>query len=261
MKTFLVFAGLLLCTICHAQKKLKTVEVSDTIVYATVDRPGDIYIVTKEGQIQKFDKDGKLIVVYKHKGAPTLFDPRDGARLFAYYRNGQQYDYHGPSFDIVASYRIDSAFAIEPWLIAPASGQKLWVLDNADHSLKKLNPSEAQVEVEVIIDATLIEDATAFTYLREYQNFVFLLNPARGIFVFNSLGKHIKIIPVNGSTAFNFIGEDLYFLSGNEVRLTNLFSAESRSIKLNSRPKFIILTDERMVQIGHKTLDIFEQQP
>src|SRR6476620_3891817 len=117
MKYFLIlfFAS----TLVYGQKKIKTIELSDTIVSSTVDRPGDIYFITREGQIQKFDKDGKLIVVYKHKGAPTLFDPRDGARLFAYYRGIQQYDYLTPGFDVVSSYRVDSAFVIEPWLIAP----------------------------------------------------------------------------------------------------------------------------------------------
>src|SRR5687767_8120720 len=108
MKKIFLILIILSPVLAFAQTKLKTVEVSDTIIYSAVDRPGDIYVVTKEGQIQKFDKDGKLIVVYRHHGPPTLFDPRDGAKLFAYYRDKQQYDYHNPSFDIVASYRIDS---------------------------------------------------------------------------------------------------------------------------------------------------------
>src|SRR5687767_7685859 len=160
-----------------AQKKIKTLEVSDTIIYALVDRPGEFYIVSKEGQIQKFDRDGKLLVLYKHKGAPTLFDPRDGARLFAYYRDQQQYDFFNPSFEITASYRIDPAFAIDPWLICPSGDHKLWVLDKADHSLKKLNAQQTEVEVEIVIDSTLIKDAVDFSTLREYQGFVFALNP------------------------------------------------------------------------------------
>lgn len=261
MKNIFLILFLALPIISLAQKKIKTIEVSDTIVYSTVDRPGDVYIVTKEGQIQKFDKDGKLIVVYRHKGAPTLFDPRDGARLFAYYRAQQEYDYHNPSFEIVSSFRIDSAFAIEPWLIAPSGEKKLWVLDNADHSLKKINPAEAQVEVEVIIDATLIEDATAFTAIREYQNFVFLLNPGKGIFVFNSLGKQIKVIPAKGISSFNFLGEELYYVSGNMIKFIDLFTAENRELKLDAKPHNVILTDERMVHVYHKSFDIFEFKP
>ena len=261
MKKFSLILLALIPLFVSAQKKINTLEVSDTILYSAVDRPGDLYFILKDGQIQKFDKDGKVVVVYRHQGAPTLFDPRDGARLFAYYRDKQQYDYHNPSFDIVASYRIDSAFAIDPWLIAPSGEKKLWVLDNADHSLKKINPIDAQVEVEVVVDASLIEDATAFTVIREYQNFVFLLNPKRGIFVFNSLGKNIKIIPAKGVHSFNFLGEELYFLSGDTVHFTNLFTAESRQMKLEAKPRSVILTDEIMVLVFPKTFEIFEFKP
>ncbi|HEY0655757.1 MAG TPA: hypothetical protein VGD65_21630 [Chryseosolibacter sp.] len=261
MKNAFLLFSLVLPLAALAQKKIKTIEVSDTIVYSTVDRPGDIYIVTKEGQIQKFDKDGKLIVVYRHKGAPTLFDPRDGAKLFAYYRAQQEYDYLNPSFDMVSAFRIDPAFAIEPWLIAPSGEKKLWVLDNADHSLKKVNPVDSEVEVEVVIDAALIEDATAFTAIREYQNFVFLLNPKRGILVFNSLGKHIKNILATGINSFNFLGEELYYAVGDTVKFIDLFTAETREQKLDSKPRNVILTDERMVLISLKSFDIFEYTP
>jgi hypothetical protein len=260
MKYFLVvfyFA----CTFAFGQKKVKTIELSDTIISSTVDRPGDLYFVTKEGQIQKFDKDGKLVVVYKHKGPPTLFDPRDGARLFAYYRGLQQYDYLNPTFDMVSSYRVDSAFVIEPWLIAPSTEKKLWVLDNADHSLKKINTIDAQVEVEVVIDASLIENATAFTSIREYQNFVFLLNPQKGIYIFNSLGKFIKLVPLKGIQQFNFLGEEMYYLSGSTVKFLDLFSGESREMKIDGKPHHIILTDERMILVGVKSFEIFEFKP
>src|SRR5688572_13500527 len=103
------------------QKKLKTVEVSDTIVAASIDRPGDIYITMKAGQSQRFDKDGRLLNLYRKDPAPTSFDPRDGARLFAYYRTTASYDFLNTSFDIVGSYKIDSAFSLEPWL-ATTSG-------------------------------------------------------------------------------------------------------------------------------------------
>jgi hypothetical protein len=218
-------------------------------------------VILKDGQIQKFDKDGKLIIVYRHKTVPTIFDPRDGAKHFAYYRENQEYDYLNPSFDITSSFRIDSAFAIEPWLIAPSGEYKLWVLDAADHSLKKVNPRDAAVEVEVIIDASIIEDATAFTALREYQGFVFLLNPLKGIFIFNGLGKHIKTIAAPGITSFYFLGEELYYLKPGYIEFVNLFSAEEREMNIDSRPAFVLLTDERMIRIRQKTIDIYEFKP
>jgi hypothetical protein len=261
MKKVFLLILLALSTPSIGQKKIRSLEVSDTIINVFIDRPGDLYIATKNGQIQKFDENGKLLLLYHHKEIPTLFDPRDGSRLFAYYRNNQLYQILNPSFEVTSSYHIDSAFAIHPWLISPSGDTKLWILDAADHSLKKINPKISEVELEVIVDSTLINDATAFSYMREYQGFVFLLNPTRGIFIFNSLGKHIKTIAVSGIDTFNFLGEELYYVQNQKIKLFDLFSADAREIDLGYSVTNVILTDKRMFTIHSKTIDITEFTP
>lgn len=259
----MVFLGLLLWTFVPsmAQNKLKTISVSDTILCAAIDRPGDFYAVTKTGQIQKFDKNGKLIILYKYDEVPTIFDPRDGSRLFAYYRENQHYEFRNPSFELTASLGIDSAFAIQPWLICPSGEYKLWVLDNADNSLKKINVRASEVEVEVFVDPAIIENARSFKTMREYQNFVFLLNPEKGIFIFNSLGKHIKTIDVPGIQHFNFLGEELYFLVKDKLKFFNLFTAEIHEMTIDPKYENALLSDERLILFMPQSIDIFQFRP
>ncbi len=244
-----------------AQQKIRSIEVSDTILSVSVDRPGDFYVVTKSGQIQKYDKNGNLVVLYRSEFKPTLFDPRDGARLFAYFRQPQNYTYYNPSFDITASYHVDPAFAIEPWLICPSGDHKLWILDKADNTLKKLNAPHTEVEIEVVIDTALIEDASSFVHLRDYQGFVFALAPARGIYVFNGIGNYIRTLPVSGIDSFNFLGEELYYLRGDQIILFNLYTAESRQIAAPGRGIAAVLTDERMMIVHPRSVDLYEFTP
>ncbi|MEX2231274.1 MAG: hypothetical protein WD824_03895 [Cyclobacteriaceae bacterium] len=261
MKIFLVLLFIWVLAPAVAQKKIKTLTLSDTILYAATDRPGDFYAITTTGQIQRFDKDGKLTLLYKAEKAPTLFDPRDGARLFAYYRHDQHYEFLSPSFQPTGSYKVDPAFAIQPWLICPAGEYKLWILDKADHSLKKINVKASEVEVEVVVDSALIENATTFKTMREYQSFVFLLNPAKGIFIFNNLGKHIKTIGLPGIMSFNFLGEELYYLHGDTIELFNLFTAETRQIQISKGFTDALLTDERMILFTPASIDIYPFRP
>ncbi len=242
-------------------KKIRTLTLSDTLLYLAIDRPGDFYAVTAAGQVQRFNTEGKLISLYKSDTVPTLFDPRDGARLFLYYRHDQHYQFVNPSFHTLASYKIDPAFAIQPWLICPSGEYKLWILDRADHSLKKVNVKESEVEVEVAVDTTLIDDATHFKTMREYQNFVFLLNPQKGIFIFNSLGRHIKTIDAPGIQNFNFLGEELYYLSGDNIELFNLFTAETRELEIPHGYTGALLSDERMILFIPERIDIFSFHP
>lgn len=244
-----------------AQEKLQTVPLSDTILYTAIDRTGDFYAVTKSGQIQRFTPDGKLSLLFKAPEPPTVFDPRDGARLFSYYRSDQHYEYLNPSFETTASYKIDPSFAIQPWLICPSGDHKLWILDRADHSLKKIDVRASEVEVEVLVDSAMIGRVEVFKTMREYQNFVFLLDPSKGIYIFNSLGHHVRTIGTPDIESFNFLGEELYYLRKGRIEFFNLFTAETRHKAVETRYTDALLTDERLVLFTPETIDIFAFRP
>ncbi|HEY9006217.1 hypothetical protein [Ohtaekwangia sp.] len=243
-------------TVVLAQKKVKTLEVSDTIVSAWVDRPGELYILTAQGQLQKFDADGKLLSVYSNKPSPTLFDPRDGSRLFAFFRSERQYDLMGPSLQIMQTFTIDSAAAVDPWLACMAGDHDVWILDAADWSLKKINTQAGSVMVEELLPAKPDRKKSACTFLRSYQGFVFLLDTTEGILIFNSVGKLVKTLPVKHIQYFNFLGEELYYLDNDRLKFFDLFTTEAREQKLPSAATIGLLTDERMFLIKHKSIDI-----
>lgn len=241
------------------QKKIKTLEVSDTVSHAYVDRPGDLYVFTFTGHLQRFDKDGRLLNLYRKGPSLTSFDPRDGARLFAFYRKDSHYDLMNTSFDVLSSYKIDSAFASEPWLVCTSGDHFIWTLDAADFSLKKIDMRNGLVPVEVSLSykgkkADLIA-------LREYQNFVFLLDRKEGIKIYNSVGSLIKTIPQPGLGYFNFIGEELYYLKGDTVQFFDLFTTETREIKLPSKADIALVTDERLFVVKDKVIDIYDFKP
>lgn len=247
-----------LAVFCQSQK-IKTLETSDTTIAAFVDRPGDLYLASVSGQFQKFSKDGEVQVVHKNQPAPDLFDPRDGARLFAFYRNLRQYAYLDPSFDFLNTYKIDSAFVIDPWLICPSGDFNVWILDAADASLKKVNTRLEKIEVDVKIDPSLA--ATDVLYLREYQGFLFGLTKSSSIVIFNSMGKLIKTLTAPGIRYFNFLGEELYYASGGKLKFFDLFSAETREMNLPAPCKFALLTDERLYLVKEKSVDLFNFKP
>jgi len=251
---------LLLYTGAFAQKKITTRNVTESISYATVDRPGDLYIVTVSGQIQRFDKDGNVGSIYKNNPVPTLFDPRDGSRLFVYFRNDQHFSFLNPSFEVTRSGKLDPAIAIDPWLMCVSGDYNFWVLDAADKSLKKINASNGTVTVE----AKIPEDGDSigsYVYLREYQGFVFLQHSKKGVLVFSSLGRPLKTIGNADITHFNFLGEEFYYNSANAIHFFNLFTTETRQMPLKQSGQFVLLTDERMFIINDKSIDFFEIRP
>ena len=246
---------LVLCPlVTSAQKKIiRTLSVTDTISFATVDRPGELYIQTKSGQLQKFDKDGDLVALGKQPTAPTLFDPRDGSRLFAYFRPLRQYWMMNPSFEVTSAHVLDSAFAIDPWLICSSGDHNLWVLDASDNSLKKIDTKTGVVTVEI---AAPVKSKEHVIYMREYQGFLFVLDKEEGILIFNSIGKLIRVMVGKNIPFFNFLGEELYYPQQQNLNYFNLFSAETRQAELPKGTRFFLLTDERQYIIKHTSIDI-----
>lgn len=259
MKINFILLLVLSVSALHAQKKVRTVPLVDSIRYMTVDRAGELYVVLKDGQTQRYDEDGKLLLSYKNTPTPTVFDPRDGARLFAYFRKNQIFQFLNPSFEVTASNKLDPALAGQSWLITPSGEFKIWILDESDNSLKRVNLKTSVVDVEINTDSVLNGPATAFTAMRDYQGFLFLLHPAKGILVLNSMGRVIRQIPGQGIPYFNFIGEELYFIHDKKIKFLDLLSGESREMPLPSKnTSWVVFTDRRVFVGTGKAIEISE---
>jgi sugar lactone lactonase YvrE len=242
----------------HAQEKIRTIDLTNRVMYASIDRPGDFYTIGLTGEIRRYDRDGNVTLIHKPDFIPTIFDPRDGARLFIYDRQSQRYQFLSPSFEPLATFDVEPSFAVQPWLVCPSGDFKLWILDKADHSLRKVNMRNAEVELEAV-DPVLSADG--ITTMRDYQGFLFLLDPAEGIHVFNALGKRIRTLEIPGLRTFNFLGEELYYVRDNHIEFFNLFTTEYRRLKIPDGYTDALLTDERMTLIAPDRIDIFPFAP
>jgi hypothetical protein len=261
----IILSILFLLIVCHvhsfAQKKIKTLDIGDTIVFATVDRVGELYVVSKQGQIQKFDTQGTLLAVCKNGPGPTLFEARDGSRLFAFFKEERAIQIFNPSFEVVSSFKIDSAFINDPWLACTSGDHNFWVIDAADRTLKKINPRTGSVEVDVKLPEQLSDDIKAISSMREYQGFVFILDIKTGVHILNGMGNWLKSMPGSNLSYFNFIGEELYYPSQQKLNYLNLFTAEKREVPLKVPFEIALITDERLYTIKHKTIVFFEYKP
>jgi hypothetical protein len=242
---------ILISVSCLAQRKVTSIDLPANVYYAAVDRPGDLYVIMMDGQALKFDKDGKQIGKKKFNTLPTIFDPKDGTRAFAYYRELQSIESIAPDLSSGDFTPLHPEFAVNTWLVCPSKNE-LWILDSADFSLKKTKERGTAISYETIFKG---KDPT---YMREYLNFVFVLD--NGIHVLNNLGKEIRKLDANPSD-FSFLGEELYYPSGNSLQLVDLYTTEKREIPLLHPSQFAFLTDDRMILVNEKKLEIFEFTP
>lgn len=237
---------------------IKTIDLAG-IKQVAIDRAGDFYATTAAA-IVKFDKDGERIATHTTSRSTTLFDPGNGVRLLAYYRDIQAYDILTPALQQKINARLDPAFAIEPWLICSSGDYNLWILDAADWSVKNVDTRRSVVSQEFSLDSVL-QANPRFTFMRAYQGYLFLLDEEAGIVVLNRLGMIVRTLPVPHLPSFGFLGQELYYYREGSICFTDLFTGKSRSEPFDYPCSEILLSDERCIAIGKASITVFSYTP
>ncbi len=240
----------------QAQQKIATVSVPKAL-RAYIDRPGDVYVQTQANKILKFDTLGKAAGEIPFGHTLTVFDPRDGARMFAYIADTQTASFF--SEETKREIKIEEHYAVEPLLVTSAGDHQLWIVDKADWSVKRIDPRNTQVLAEAPVDQNQFTGHPVFTGIREYQNFLFLIEQHTGILVFNSLGKQIKTLSGAGIEYLNFLGEELYYKKGNTLFFYNLFDGSTREQAVDAQALYVLLTDVRRYVVYEKRVEVFKQ--
>jgi hypothetical protein len=259
MRVALLFFCFALISSGFAQKKVADAQVSGQIAYACVDRPGDLYIILADGSALKFDKNAKQIGQKKFASVPTIFDPKDGTRAFAYFRDSQTIHSIAPDLSYSDISPLHPEFAVSAWMVCPSKNE-MWILDAADITMKKTKDKGAAIAYESSF-AKGESDVKKISYMREYLNFLFVLDDENGIHVLNNLGKDIRRIETRGVPWFSFLGEEIYFPSGKTLQLVDLYTTEKREIELPHEALFAFLTDDRMILVGEKSVEFYEFKP
>jgi hypothetical protein len=260
----LVFVFTLITSpLLHSQtiiKKIKEFK-SGEVTHVTVDRLGNFFLVTKNGSIKKYDAQGKVLASLKGKSV-SLIEPWYHPVIFLYDQKKQNYTTYGRLFENEKITSVEPAWAIEPTLVCPSNDNKLWLYDQADASIKKVNPFSKEVLVEFNLDTLQFKTKPLFTHLREYQNMIFLIDKNSGIIILSNIGKQINKIVKSGIQNFNFYGEELYYLDDNSIKFFDLYTEETRQIKIESESRFVLVTDERIILINRTNrVSLFDFKP
>jgi hypothetical protein len=256
MKPALFIAALVIIPLVSPcqDKLVKSVPLNGTVVFAAVDRPGDVYIIMSDGLIRKFDKNGVQLATKKFESPPTLFDPRDGTMSFAYFRAGQKLIFLSPDMSTSDERSLNPEFAISAWQVCPSKNE-MWILDSADMSLKQTNDRGSTIAYDAAWTGEKPASANTIVYMREYLNFLFVLDSEGGLHMFNHLGKPIRHIKEKDMPWFNFLGEELYYPKLNSLHFTDLYTGEERELPMPKKGSFVLLTDERMMVVTQERVE------
>ena len=237
----------------------RKIPLANRAVTGSIDRAGNIYIADERGSLVKMDSAGVLRYTYSpdRKGNIEYVEAWETLNVLLFYENLQEYRLLNRFLTQVATKSLpQNIFAS---LLAPSSDNNIWVFDNKDFALKKLNTGYNALEIVTDLSGIVKENFEG-EHLREYQHMIFLADYHSGIYVFDNLGNYIKTIPFYKVHYFNFLQNKLYFLRGNEVLFYDLYTGEERIVSIPTEQAYalVLATDTRLYCVSREGVDIYQ---
>jgi hypothetical protein len=268
IKLGLIFFGL---PVCHFQNSAQSQELQlvhewkvQEVVDATSDYSGNLYVSNEQGIISKYDKNGQLLLSYSGSVISPIYsiDVSHTTKIFGFYRENQSYlildRFLNPLHEAILNNSI-AGYATET---AYAADNNLWIFDQSDLSIKKINLLNNALITVISISLVIGEDDWNIQQIEEYQNRLYLFNASKDVYIFDNLGNYIKKPGIKPECNFWFNGEFLVYIEQAAIYKFNLYNNDveqighigntSNILKVISNDNFIYLISKNKIIVYRK---------
>lgn len=259
--TFLI----LLCLLCSynvsGQKLvLRSSTVISDPVAASIDRLNNIYIADKKGNLKQYTN-GQLQQIFspQKSGSITLVEAWNPLKIFLFYADFQEYLFLDRFLTSPQRYS-SSEWSRFSGMMTISADNNLWVIDYVDFGLKKYDINFSQFTVTTPFDLILDPENHEISFIREYQNLVFISDKVSGILIFDNMGNYLRKISAKEINYFSFLGDYLYFIQGDELIVSHIYSSEKKVIKLPEPALYALPYEKHIALITENALNIYEFQ-
>lgn len=199
----------------------------------SVDNLGNFYI-TNAGGLTKYENNGNVFAVYSNAflGPPKEIDVSNPLKILLFYPGINQLIFLDRSMTPTASPIMLEELDLTDVATVCTSGESgFWVFNSNSQSLIKYNAN-----LESTIEAVSIDQLTNTfmepVFMREYNNYIFLSDPNKGIFIFNLFGTFIKKLPFKNVKKCIVRNQMLVFLQNDSLILFHLQTLQQKTIQL-----------------------------
>ena len=200
---------------------------------ASLDRRGTLYVADADNNLRQFGRDGQSMNTYSppQPGHVAQVEAWNLTQTLLFYDDRQQLvlldRFLIPISQIrLADYLPDAT--IRAATLAPDG--RLWLLDESTLTLRTLDPQTGFLPQNTPLDLLIGRARPDFRFLRQYQNNLYLVDHASGIFVFDNLGNYQKKLPFSGLSYVGFRGDELYYYQADGLHLFDLYKLQERRL-------------------------------
>ncbi|WP_323757674.1 hypothetical protein [Roseivirga sp.] len=243
-------------------KKLESITLNNPAHQVSIDRQGNLYVSSLNGSIDKYDSNGELQSHYSptKRSSPQIIEAWQGLRVFAFYKDFQEYSFFNRFLSESERYSFNNQQVVSNASLSTiAADNNIWVLDAQELSLKKIDINNNEVISETNLSLILKNEINNFTYIREYQNLLFISDNKNGILVFDNIGNYLETLPLFNLNFFSFKGSTLISIQNGNILYFDIYTKQKKEVRLpDPSYTFALMENKRVFLFTKSTLDIFE---
>jgi len=171
--------------------------------FYTTDRLCNIYLINENYEILKYTPDGKESYRYSNTrlDRPNFIDATDPFNILVFYPDYQTIILLDRTMTHTATLNFSDFDFFNVNAVAFSSDNKLWVYDELNFRLKKINRNGKILQESDDLSLLLDSDFKP-NFIVEREQKVFVNDPDLGILVFDAFGQYVKRLDFKGLTDF-----------------------------------------------------------
>ncbi len=188
------------------------INIAVDIVYATVDKLHQIYVITPDNNIIKYDENGDILYRYTNNylGAPSLIDASNPIQILVYYPGLQTIVTLDVTLNEIARTNLVSFGFFDIKRVCVSNDAQIWIIDGMDFKLKKIDRYGKVLRESEDLMLQLGRNISPVAML-ERQNKVLIMDANLGLLIFDNLGNFVRTEPfVQAQTAMTYGGKLFY---------------------------------------------------
>lgn len=246
-----------------SQEIKKISEVPGVFDFARVDNFGKVYLI-KDNELKMYSPDGKLMSQNSDKflGSITDVDATNGLELLVFFEDQVQVLFLDNQLGVKGRDIPLDALGLEQVSNACNSyGNGVWLFDKVKFELLRLDKNNKFTASSGNLNQ-LLGYPTDPVYMRESNNWLYLLDRNNGVLVFDIYGAYYKTIPVKGFDSFQVSGQN--FIHYKKPYLMSFDMKELMTdtiLKTEGEIKQVTLGKNRINYLNNNGLSIYEYRP
>jgi len=223
---------------------IKTIEVEAKDF--TTDKLQQIYVVTPDNEVIKYDAEGNETFRYNNNtlGELAHVDATNPFSILLYYPEFMNVITLDRTLNLTGQFNLYDLNLLYVKGVGMSNDNNIWVYDDALFKLKKID-HEGHAIVESDNLSLLLGHSISPNFILEKEQTVYVNDPQLGIFLFDIFAEYIKTLDFKGLTDFQVYADQLIYFQDGKLQLFHLKSLLTHPLKL---PSSISATDKIRLQ-------------